>query len=161
MITNLKTLTKFSLTVSTFSLILAGSVAQAVDNQDKSGLNRAKSPDVVTQQNTSIWNKSADELTGMDIFNSSSEKNVGEIDSIVSNTGLTKLYAVIAVDQFLDMIGGKKVVIPVDELKLMDDKIEVSATEEQLKKWPEYSEKQYYQLTLKDRPLKDISSTQK
>jgi len=98
------------------------------------------------QQSNSITT-TADDLEDAKVVDSQGNK-VGEIEELVRKNQDGKTYAVISVGGFFD-IGGKDIVVPLDELSMKDDKVVLPQgldSKEQLKQRPTYDESKYSEL---------------
>jgi sporulation protein YlmC with PRC-barrel domain len=86
---------------------------------------------------------SIDDVLGSQVVNSNGDE-VGEIDDLVMQGD--SYFAVLSVGGFLG-IGDKEVAVPLDELKLGEDKSYLMSpkTEEQLENLPEYRQHDYQQ----------------
>jgi sporulation protein YlmC with PRC-barrel domain len=98
-----------------------------------------------------LGGQSIQRLMGKSVVNNEG-KTVGDIEDFVveseaSATGKQITYAVIGVGGFLGL-GEKKVAIPVSDLQISDDKVQLSSnmTEDQLKQMPEYDRTKYRSL---------------
>ena len=120
-----------------------------------SSMNRSGQSNVI--DNNGLGNKTADEISGMEVINTDNGEQIGSVQEVVSDKNTRDLCAVIAVDQVMDLIGGKKVVVPLSELELKDDKLQISATEKALKNRAEYDESAFYQIKETDRPVSEFA----
>jgi sporulation protein YlmC with PRC-barrel domain len=105
-----------------------------------------------------VYSKTADEIIGMEVLQAQDEKKIGKVKNIVKDNSDNSLQAVIAVDQILGLIGGKKVTVPVDDLKLKNDKLLVDMPQEVLKQRAEYKEENYTPINQKDRPISEFAA---
>lgn len=111
-----------------------------------------------SEHKSGLYNKTADEIIGMEVQQSEDEKKIGEVENIVKDISDDSLKAVIAVDQILGLIGGKKVVVSVDELELNNEKLLINTTEESLKQQAEYNEASYTPVDQTDRPISEFAA---
>lgn len=105
-----------------------------------------------------LYNKTADEIIGMEVIGARDEQ-IGEVDNLVLNRDTNNVEAVIATGQILGM-GGKKVIVPLNELQLQEDKLKTALTQDQLKQRQEYKEEavRYSEITKKDQPISDFAA---
>lgn len=107
-----------------------------------------------------LYSKTADEIIGMDVIGQEGNK-VGTIDTLVVDKTANQVEAVLAVDQFLGLVGGKKITIPLAGLQLEGDKLKVPMTKEELKQRPEYNKDYYSEITQTDRPISEFAAFEK
>ena len=152
---------KFPVVTLTTIIISTAVAAEKIQGTGAAERNNASgsssSSDLARGANASLGAKSVEEIVGMSVENSDNGKTVGEVDALVTDRNDRQLHAVIAVDQFMDLIGGKKIVVPIDDLQLKDDKLQISATEKELKKRPEYSEEGFFNVSETNRPISDFA----
>jgi hypothetical protein len=77
-----------------------------------------------------IYTRSADDLDGVEVVDSTGDK-VGKVKQIVLAPDRKSAHAVIAAGGFLGM-GAREIMVSLDELKPMDDKLQMSATKEEI-----------------------------
>lgn len=111
-----------------------------------------------SMQKSELYNKTADEVIGMEVVQSQDEKKIGEVENIVKDNSDDSLKAVIAVDQILGLVGGKQIAISVDELELKNEQLVIDTSEESLKQRAEYNEANYTPLDHKDRPISEFAA---
>jgi putative membrane protein len=111
------------------------------------GQDKAATPEPMTDQQQAAAEPMAapvlaKDVIGTDVVNSNGDQ-VGEIKDLVIDANQVQ-YAVVSVGGFLG-IGDKEVVIPLEQLKLGDDKsyLTTAETVDQLKQMPEYDKDQY------------------
>lgn len=98
------------------------------------------------------------QIKGKSVVNAKGEE-MGDVDKIVQNRTNNSIDAVVSVGGFLG-IGAKKIAIPIDQLKLQDNKLawSESVTKDQLKKQPEYQASQYNDIA-DNKVLADVTGT--
>jgi hypothetical protein len=77
-----------------------------------------------------LYTRSADDLDGMDVVDSAGDK-VGTVKQIVLAPDRKSAHAVISAGGILG-IGARDIMVSLDELKPMDDKLQMSVTEEEI-----------------------------
>jgi hypothetical protein len=77
-----------------------------------------------------LYARSADELDGVEVVDSTGDK-IGEVKRIVLAPDHKSAHAVISAGGFLGM-GARDIMVSLDELKPMDDKLQMSATKEEI-----------------------------
>ncbi len=125
--------------------------------KDRQERNKSTSTQAAAGQTQSLEKKTVDEINGMEVINADDGKVIGKVAELVTDKDKRQLHAVIAVDQLMDLIGGKKVVVPIGDLNLKDEKLQISATEKDLKNRPEYQEGEFYGVSETERPLSDFA----
>jgi hypothetical protein len=98
-----------------------------------------------------------DDLHRQEVIGSDGEA-IGRISDVVSDRGGADIYAVISTGGFLGLIGGSKHVVPLSELRLEEQKLHLSATQEELAAREEYTEDQYVIVQPDDRPISEFSA---
>jgi hypothetical protein len=89
--------------------------------------------------------RTADSLGRMDIVNAAKDK-IGSIDSIVTTSSRSEAHAVVSVGGVLGM-GARKVLVSLDELvPVSGNKLQINATEDELKARPKYDKKNHVEL---------------
>ncbi len=102
-----------------------------------------------------LYNKTPKEIIGMDVVDVDGEA-VGTVDNLVMDKAISTVSAVIAVDQIMGLVGGKKIVIPLDTLHIRGEALEIALNKDQVKTSPEYVEEYYVPIPEKDeRPISD------
>jgi hypothetical protein len=98
-----------------------------------------------------------DELKNMEVVNPLGEK-VGKVDSIIrSREGGTEIQAVISSGGVLG-IGASEVAVPIDSLELSEDKLQISATQEELEARENYEPGAYVEVEPTDQPISEFSA---
>ncbi len=112
---------------------------------------------VQTEKNTNeLYNKMPDEVVGKDVVDVEGDV-VGTVDDLVVDKAKTSISAVVAVDKILGLVGGKKIVIPLDALQLRGDDLQVAFNKDQLMTIPEYIKDYYVPIPEKEqRPIIDF-----
>jgi hypothetical protein len=77
-----------------------------------------------------LYTRSADDLDGVEVVDSTGDK-VGKVKQIVLAADRKSAYAVIAAGGFLGM-GARDIMVSLDELKPMDDKLQLNVTKAEL-----------------------------
>lgn len=103
-----------------------------------------------------LYAKTPSELDGLGIIGANGQ-DLGKVARVVRDRVDNSIYAVISSGGFLGY-GGREVAVPLDDLQLSDDKLQISATEEDLKAKPEYAAEQYVDLQPPDRPISEFSA---
>ncbi|WP_260293125.1 PRC-barrel domain-containing protein [Sedimenticola hydrogenitrophicus] len=98
-----------------------------------------------------------DDLRRQEVIGSDGEA-IGRISDVVSNRGGGEIYAVISTGGFLGLIGGSEHVVPLSELRLEEQKLHLSTTQEELTSREEYTEDQYLVVQPDDRPISEFSA---
>jgi sporulation protein YlmC with PRC-barrel domain len=111
-----------------------------------------------TAMTSSLQDKTANDIIGMDVVGARDE-DIGEVENLVLNQSTKDVEAVIETGDVLGL-GGKQVVIPLNELVLRDDKLRTTLTQAQLKQRKEYNKEstQYTEITQKDRPISEFAA---
>ena len=98
-----------------------------------------------------IYSRSADDLVGTDVVDSAGDK-VGTIKRVALTRDRHSAHAVVATGGMLG-IGARDIVVSLDELKVVDDLLQLSDTQEQIQARKEYQSEQYVELK-GDKPIK-------
>lgn len=77
-----------------------------------------------------LYTRPADDLDGMDVVDRTGDK-VGDIKQIVLSADRKSAYALISVGGILGM-GARDIAVSLDDLRPMDDKLQMSATKEEI-----------------------------
>jgi len=83
---------------------------------------------------------------------------IGKISDVVSGKDNGDIYAVISTGGFLGLIGGTKHIVPLNELRLEQQKLHVDVTQEELSAREEYTEERYLVVKPDDRPIIEFSA---
>ncbi|MFC6673846.1 PRC-barrel domain-containing protein [Marinobacterium aestuariivivens] len=92
----------------------------------------------------------------MEVVDPLGEK-VGKIETVVRSKTDSDIQAVVSSGGVLG-IGDHKVAVPIDKLELSGDKVEISATEEELQQQEAYAPESFVELEPADRPLSEFSA---
>lgn len=125
----------------------------APESMDRSAGTRAKS---VAGDNAMLA-LTPDDLHRQEVIGSDGE-TIGKISEVVSGKEKGDIYAVISTGGFLGIIGGTKHVIPLNELRLEQQKLHVDATQEELSAREQYAEEHYLVVQPDDRPIIEFSA---
>ena len=125
-------------TAAVAALIAMPAFAQTSPSAPASRPSTTASDTATTKLPSDIQAAKVSELVGKNVYNSNNEK-VGDINEIVvPKSGSGAAMAVVGVGGFLG-IGEKEAVVPLDQLKVQDDKIVASGlTKDQLKEHADY-----------------------
>ncbi|MDO8826186.1 PRC-barrel domain-containing protein [Methylophaga sp.] len=91
-----------------------------------------------------LYDMSANELNGMDVITSDG-KDVGGIEKIVMSPDSQNIHAVITVGGLLG-VGGKTILIPLENFTRAKDELHVKATQAELKAMNDYGSEDYIEL---------------
>ena len=97
-----------------------------------------------------IYSRSAESLEGVEIVDVAGEK-VGTIKSVVLAKDRRSAHAVVSTGGMLG-IGARDILVSLDELKTVDDKLQMNITQKQLETRQEYQSEQYVELE-GDKPI--------
>lgn len=103
-----------------------------------------------------LYAKTPDELDNLDVIGANGE-DLGKVKMVVRDRLDNGIYAVISAGGILGY-GAREVPIPLVALQLNGDKLQLTATEEDLKAKPEYQPEQYLELQPPDRPISEFSA---
>ncbi|MBI5462595.1 MAG: PRC-barrel domain-containing protein [Gammaproteobacteria bacterium] len=103
-----------------------------------------------------LYSKTPEELGNLDIVGANGQ-DLGKVSRVVRGRTDEAIYAVISWGGILGY-GGHEVAVLLDELQLNGDKLQIGATEEDLKAKPEYQPDQYVELQPPDRPISEFSA---
>lgn len=136
---NLKTATALALALGLGTGAAWLSDAQAAGQQGSAGQATQSTASPASAQD---FRQRADELIDRNIVNQKGEQ-IGELDDLVTDQS-GKMFGVVTVGDVAG-IGGKEVLIPVDQLRIGEDNLTLMSqqNEEQLKAMPEYDESKY------------------
>lgn len=96
------------------------------------------------------------ELTTMEVIDPAGNK-LGKVDAIVRSREEQNIQAVISSGGILG-IGAKEVTVPIDELQLKEDKLQISASQEELKNRQAYRPDAFVDLAPADQPISEFSA---
>ncbi|MGH8556105.1 MAG: PRC-barrel domain-containing protein [Methylococcales bacterium] len=147
----------FAYRVTQSGVILIEDDVDPIDENAGQAPNADLSAPAQSKQSTNeLYSKTPDEVVGMDVVDVEGE-TVGTVDDLVVDKAQSTVSAVVAVDRIFGLIGGKKIVIPLDSLQLRGQDLEVSFNKDQLKTSPEYIKEYYIPIPEKDqRPIIDF-----
>lgn len=109
-----------------------------------------------TPDKSPLFAKTPGDLDKMDVIGVDGQE-LGEISKVVRGRLDSDIYAVIASGGILGY-GGQDVVVPLTELQLKGDKLQIAATEDELKSKMEYTPEQYVDLQPPSRPIGEFSA---
>lgn len=143
-------------------LLMAG----AVDTMDKnpgtapaagSGTPDSMIPTQAKPENNELYKKMPEEVIGLKVVDVDGQL-VGKVDDLVINKDdASNVGAVVAMDQILGLIGGRKVVVPLDVLQLQNGELHIAISKNELKTSPDYNEDFYMPIPEKDqKPISDF-----
>jgi len=98
-----------------------------------------------------------DDLHRKEVVGSDGE-TIGKVSDVVSGKENGDVYAVISTGGFLGLIGGSKHVVPLNELRLEQDKLHIGVTQEELSAREKYTEEHYLVVKPDDRPIIEFSA---
>ncbi|MCI0668051.1 MAG: PRC-barrel domain-containing protein [Methylococcaceae bacterium] len=106
-----------------------------------------------------LYNKLPSEIIGLDVVDADG-KVIGTVDDLVIDKALANVSAVVEIDQFLGLVGGKKVVIPLNALQPHGDELRIALNRSELKTSPEYLPEYFVPIPERDqRPIIDFLSS--
>lgn len=91
-----------------------------------------------------LYARSADDLDGVEVVDAAGDK-VGKVKSIVLAPDGQSAHAVISAGGFLGL-GAREILVSLDELRLVDDKLAMSATKEEVEALEDFTSEQYAEL---------------
>jgi len=103
---------------------------------------------------SSLYSLTPQELRRMDVVDASGE-DIGNVSSVVRSRDQENIQLVIS-SGFLG--SGKTVAVPLDEVSLMGDKIQLNASRADLEGRPEYQQEQFVELQPADQPISDFAA---
>ena len=112
------------------------------------------SPGSVTNENP-LYSLTPAELQRDEVIDSTGTR-VGTVKSVVTGQDRANAHAVVSSGGFLG-IGDNEIVVPLDEMRIMDDKLQVNETKESLQAREEYKPGVYIELQ-PDRPISEFSA---
>ncbi|HUG60338.1 MAG TPA: PRC-barrel domain-containing protein [Methylomirabilota bacterium] len=116
---------------------LATGEQQPVDQQQTAAVTQQETEPM--QATGNLQRISADELIGMPLMNAQGDQ-LGEVEDLVLSTEENRTFAVIEHGGFLGL-GEKKIVLPLDNLQVMEDAVIVQGmTDQDIEALPEYEE---------------------
>jgi sporulation protein YlmC with PRC-barrel domain len=132
------------------AVLLAGAVSACESTErmteSLSGSTTATAPSgtvTTTQIPSAFRTMRGEDLIGKSVYNSSGER-VGEIDDIVVNRNSRATAAVVGVGGFIG-IGEKKVVVPLDDMRLQGDRIIApNLTKDGVSRMQSYNDESWY-----------------
>lgn len=98
-----------------------------------------------------IYSRSADELDGTEVVDSAGD-NIGTIERVVLMRDGQSAHAVISTGGMLGL-GTRDIVVSLDELNVVGDKMQLKNTKEQIQSRKEYQSEQYVELK-GDKPIR-------
>lgn len=102
------------------------------------------------RQDNPLYSRSAEDLDGVDIVDTAGEE-IGSIKNIVLAKDRRSAHAVVSTGGMMG-IGTRDVLVSFDELKPVDDNLQINATQKQLEARQEYESEQYVELD-GDKPI--------
>jgi len=96
------------------------------------------------------------QLKHMEIVDVSGEK-IGKVEDVVRSREDGFIYAVVSSGGLLG-IGAKEVTIPIETLEAQGDKLRISATKDEVERWPEYQDDRYAELEPMNKPISEFSA---
>lgn len=106
---------------------------------------------------STLYSMTPQQLRRMEVVDATGEE-IGNVRSVVqSSTEQEKIHVVISSGGFLG-VGGKEVAVPLDEVTLMGDKLQLGSSKAELEAQPEYQSEQYVELQPADQPISDFAA---
>ena len=84
-------------------------------------------------------------------------KKIGKVEEVVRSREDGFIYAVVSSGGLLG-IGANEVTVPVEMLELQGNRLRISATKDELQRWPEYQEDRYAELEPTSKPISEFSA---
>ena len=112
------------------------------------------SPGSVSNENP-LYSRTPAELKRDEVVDVTGTK-VGTVKSVVAGQDRASAHAVVSSGGFLG-IGASDIVVPLDEMRIMDDKLQVNDTKESLQARGQYQPESYIELS-PDRPISEFSA---
>jgi hypothetical protein len=103
-----------------------------------------------------LYSMTPQQLRKMDVVDATG-KDIGGVHSVVHGRDKQDIQVIVSSGGRLG-IGDKKVAVSLDELQLVDDKLHLSATKDELEARGEYVADQYVELEPKDQPISEFSA---
>jgi len=103
---------------------------------------------------SSLYSLTPQELRRMDVVDASGE-DIGNVSSVVRSRDQENIQLVIS-SGFLG--SGKTVAVPLNEVSLMGDKIQLNASRADLEARPEFQQDQFVELQPSDQPISDFAA---
>lgn len=103
-----------------------------------------------------LYSMTPQQLRKMDVVDATG-KEIGDVHSVVHGRGDQDIQVIVSSGGMLG-IGDKKVAVSLDELQLVDDKLHISATKDELEARGEYVAEQYVELQPADQPISEFSA---
>lgn len=97
------------------------------------------------------------DLEGQEVVGSNGEE-IGRISEVVSDRDEGRIYAVISSGGFLGLIGGTEHAVALDDLTIVEGKIHLDTTQENLSATEEYQEENYLVVEPRDQPISEFSA---
>ncbi len=148
--------------------LIAGAIAALISSPGwaagtsaEAGAQGGASPAAETQAGTpaatnSLYSMTPQQLRRMDVVGAAGEE-IGDVKQVVRGRDEEKIHVVINAGGFLG-VGGKEIAVPLEDLTLVEDKLRLNATKEELQARPEYVEEQYVELQPSDQPISDFAA---
>lgn len=102
-----------------------------------------------------LYARTPEELRRVEVIDPAGDK-VGRIKTVVLGPDRDSAHAVISYGGFLGL-GAREVIVSLDELQIAEDKLQISATKEELEARGDYAPEQYVELE-PDRPISEFSA---
>lgn len=103
-----------------------------------------------------LYSMTPQQLRRMEVVDATGE-NIGSVRSVVRSRDQENIQLVVSSGGFLG-VGGKETTIPLDQVNLAGDKIQLSSTKAELEGQPEYQPEQYVELEPADQPISDFAA---
>jgi PRC-barrel domain len=108
------------------------------------------------RNNTLLTALTPQQLKHMEIDDASGQK-IGKVEEVVRSREDGFIYAVVSSGGLLG-IGANEVTVPVEMLELQGNQLRISATKDELQRWPEYQEDRYAELEPTSKPISEFSA---
>lgn len=102
-----------------------------------------------------IYSSTPDELRRVEVLDSEGNK-VGRVKTVVLGPDHESAHAVVSVGGILGL-GAREIIVSLDELRIVDDKLKVSATREDLEARGDYEPERYVELE-PETPIREFSA---
>lgn len=112
-------------------------------------------PDAAASRDNPLYSRTPDDLKREEVIDVSGEK-VGTVKEVVAGYDRASAHVVISSGGFLGL-GDTEIVVPLDELQPVGDKLQISDTKETLQQRREYMPEEYIELN-PDRPISEFSA---
>jgi len=103
-----------------------------------------------------LYSMTPQQLSKMDVVDATGE-DIGDVHKVVRGGEQDGIQVVISSGGVMG-IGDKKVAVSLDDLQLIDDKLHLSSTKQELEAKPEYKADQYVELTPPDQPISEFAA---